>query len=357
MATIQLLRNRLNKGKVKRKVLRKYPPELIIGALKLYLMELPISVCTDEMYDALKLLYLSKAEDAGDMRLNSLRNLLATLPSTYFHTLSFLASHWSALVSKLKPNDSRIAELSNVLGPYVLRPRFETALSVHDKHRSRLVRDLILHQSEILTSVISPEMSSENVTSTHASLEAATSMATLDSDDESDDDSSERADENASTRAIYDGTNSFVHGMKSASSISSSLASYKTKKTGYSLTVNSYTESIENLGTLSASATTNSGAPSNGIHSNNSNTQRKASQDSAAVVASDVIKAARQVGSSWLLQASEFSSKFTASMTQPSSSSLSAYAQNSGNSIENADNTHHQPEKIFDVLDEEETSE
>jgi hypothetical protein len=39
------LRKSLDTGKISRKGLRKYPPETIIACMKLYLLELPISVC------------------------------------------------------------------------------------------------------------------------------------------------------------------------------------------------------------------------------------------------------------------------------------------------------------------------
>jgi hypothetical protein len=46
-------------GDVHKNVLKKYPIAAVIGLLARYLLELPISLCPDEIYDPLKILYLS----------------------------------------------------------------------------------------------------------------------------------------------------------------------------------------------------------------------------------------------------------------------------------------------------------
>nr|KAJ3422028.1 hypothetical protein HK105_001474 [Polyrhizophydium stewartii] len=192
LSTILSLRNQLNSGKVKRSVLRRYPPEIIIGVVKLYLMELPSSVCSDDLYEPLKLLYLSKSEDVGTMRLNSLRSLLATMSSAHFHTLAFVVTYLRNMISGIDPADSRITDLSNVLGPYILRPEAENAVSVHDKHRGRLVRDLIVHFDEIVSpDILSASNSAEELPD--GVMPPPKSPALLDSDDDDDDDENTEA--------------------------------------------------------------------------------------------------------------------------------------------------------------------
>jgi hypothetical protein len=46
-------------GDVHKNVLKKYPVAAVIGLLARYLLELPVSLCSDEIYDPLKILYLS----------------------------------------------------------------------------------------------------------------------------------------------------------------------------------------------------------------------------------------------------------------------------------------------------------
>jgi hypothetical protein len=118
----------VNAGTIGRRELRKFPPEIIVGAMKLYLLELPISVCryssftSDDLYDSLKMLYLSKTEDSAGNRLASIRNLLATMPTCHFYTLAFLTNYWNGLILHLSPQDIKVSKLAMVLAPFVLRP-------------------------------------------------------------------------------------------------------------------------------------------------------------------------------------------------------------------------------------------
>lgn len=121
---IHSLRSVLNSSPtVTRRILRKYPPETIVGAIKLFLIELPVSLCCDDIYDTLKMLYLSKSDDSIENRLSSIRNLLATMPSSHFYTLAALVNYWNGLISHLDPNDSKISELASILGPFIMRPK------------------------------------------------------------------------------------------------------------------------------------------------------------------------------------------------------------------------------------------
>lgn len=120
---LHTLRADLNSSKATLKYLRRVPATLIISALKLYLIELPTSVCSDEIYEPLKLLYLSKADDFGPMRVGSLRSLLATLVPVHYCTLRVLSAYWFKMVASLDPDDPRINDLAQHLGHYVLRPK------------------------------------------------------------------------------------------------------------------------------------------------------------------------------------------------------------------------------------------
>ena len=79
------LRKDLNGANVKKRMLSKYPPLVIVGALKQYLIELPISLCPDEVYLPLKMVYLSKTDNDATDRLNSVRNILGIVKLTSNH--------------------------------------------------------------------------------------------------------------------------------------------------------------------------------------------------------------------------------------------------------------------------------
>jgi hypothetical protein len=84
-----------------------------------------------DIYEPLKLLYLSKAEDQGTMRLNSLRSLLATMTTPHFHTLVALANHWYKMVQNAGLSDSKLNELAQALGVLILRPEVIFFYSVY----------------------------------------------------------------------------------------------------------------------------------------------------------------------------------------------------------------------------------
>eukprot|EP00842_Homolaphlyctis_polyrhiza_P004470 jgi/Hompol1/5023/HPOL_004128-RA len=227
------LRNSLDSGKIRRKVLRKYSPETIVGVIKMYLMELPSSVCSDDSYEPLKLLYLSKSEDVSTMRFNSLRSLLATMSSSHFHTLAFIAAHWRSLVSGLDPKDPKITDFSVALGPYLLRPRVENSVSVHDKHRARLVRDLLVHYDDIISSdILSPTNSAEDIPEDSRLL--TKSPVALDSDDESSaEDDADPESANTSIPATYSTASVYSRGDGSRKVSIGSVTSEASKSTGY----------------------------------------------------------------------------------------------------------------------------
>ncbi|RKO97341.1 hypothetical protein CAUPRSCDRAFT_10979 [Caulochytrium protostelioides] len=168
----------------------------LIGATQLYLIQLPISVCPHEIYEPLKILYLSKTEqDMGTLRIGSLKSLLATLPTCYFQTLKALTIYWWGLARELEclrsdtdlapdtqsapnthdasnsHNTQEPSELGNWdagvldkrdnvsasdlllaqrLGLLVLRPaEADRSHTLQDKHPVRLMQDLLTLGSQI----------------------------------------------------------------------------------------------------------------------------------------------------------------------------------------------------------------
>jgi hypothetical protein len=117
--------------------------------------------------------------------------------------------------------DAKVTQLSQVLAPYVLRPiviifnQINSKITVNDMHPQRLVRDLIVHSTEL----ISPEV-----------LGFSDSLENLDEISED--------DEGASIRPLWDAKHENTLKKKnSLESIASSFKSHWTKKTGYSLTI------------------------------------------------------------------------------------------------------------------------
>ncbi|KAJ3052451.1 hypothetical protein HK097_006248 [Rhizophlyctis rosea] len=152
-AQIHTLRQQLSDKHITARFLRrKATSQILVGLIKSFLNELPISVCGAEVYEEVKMVYLSKTEDLVDMRLKSLKSLLATLSPGHYLTLRALAGHWHRIVQNLDKNDKKLNDLAALLGPYVLRPKVESRLTLHDKHPARLVKDLLLHFDTLFAS-------------------------------------------------------------------------------------------------------------------------------------------------------------------------------------------------------------
>ncbi|RUP47027.1 hypothetical protein BC936DRAFT_146208 [Jimgerdemannia flammicorona] len=146
---VHAVRTELNSGSesITTDRLRPFDPLLLAGVMRLYFRELPECLLTVELYDDIKILYSSGDQDE-ELRLASISNLIATLPSANFHTIDTLLSHLHRIVKDTADpenpdDDTLVTALSHSLGPILLRPRVETPVNVHDKHPHRLLKDLI----------------------------------------------------------------------------------------------------------------------------------------------------------------------------------------------------------------------
>ncbi|KAJ3395138.1 hypothetical protein HDU84_002712 [Entophlyctis sp. JEL0112] len=153
--------------------LRAHKTGEVIGLLKLWLLQLPSSLCGDEIYDPLKLLYLSKSDEFAGMRAGSIKSLLTTLSPAAHHSLMALVSYWQYIDREARwddlPDSSRearemcLAELSQIMGPLILRPKVETLLTAHDKHAHRFLRDLLTHPIATVFFAASKSASSQSL--------------------------------------------------------------------------------------------------------------------------------------------------------------------------------------------------
>ncbi|KAJ3242118.1 hypothetical protein HDU81_007872 [Chytriomyces hyalinus] len=161
------------------------PMSDVIGLLKLWLQQLPGSVCNNEIYEPLKLLYLSKSDEFAGMRSGSIKSLLTTLSPAHYNCLFALVSHWQKLFEETgtSKDDAKVAELSQVMGHLLLRPRVETQVTAHDKHPSRFLRDLLTHD---LSDLFGPGMTPSGGSSHSLELVGEDLDADLD-DDEAED--------------------------------------------------------------------------------------------------------------------------------------------------------------------------
>ncbi|ORX96276.1 Rho GTPase activation protein, partial [Basidiobolus meristosporus CBS 931.73] len=151
LATIHSLKRSINQGcQVTLKQLREYDLKTIVGALKLYLLELPECLCTSELYDAVKAIYAPGEDDDEERaRLGAIQNLLTALPPANKRSLKAIMGHLNQLLQDMSPEELFIPEICHNLGHTILRPRAETPVTFHDRHPQKLVKDMICHYQEI----------------------------------------------------------------------------------------------------------------------------------------------------------------------------------------------------------------
>ncbi|KAF9344497.1 hypothetical protein BGX26_004301 [Mortierella sp. AD094] len=148
LADIHVLRNKINQGgKITQKLLRLFDMATIVGVLRLYFLELPGSLLNGEEYETVKIIYSSVSDDVSDSkndaRISSIRNLLALLSSARFYTLYEVVKHISGLIKETSADDSFTSFVAHRWGPVFLRPLEETAVTLHDKHPQRMMRDML----------------------------------------------------------------------------------------------------------------------------------------------------------------------------------------------------------------------
>ncbi|KAG0048584.1 hypothetical protein BGZ83_006468 [Gryganskiella cystojenkinii] len=135
------------RGKITQKLLRLFDVATVVGVLRLYFLELPGSLLNGEEYETVKIIYSSVSDDVNDSkndaRISSIRNFLALLSSARFYTLYEVTKHISNVMKETMADDNFTALMAHRWGPVFLRPLEETAVTLHDKHPQRMMRDML----------------------------------------------------------------------------------------------------------------------------------------------------------------------------------------------------------------------
>lgn len=168
LAATHHLRNAINNGKApSTEVLEKYDVPIVASVLKLYLLELPgeshpplsrilltslDSIVSSAKYEIFKTVYTthgSATPTSTSRRLSVIQNTLGSLPLTNIATLDAITTHFTRLIELTSADESFISTLSHLLTNCILRPRFESSLTLHERHSYRLVRDLLDNKERI----------------------------------------------------------------------------------------------------------------------------------------------------------------------------------------------------------------
>lgn len=151
LAATHHLRNQINTGKpVPPQLLEKYEVPIVASVLKLYLLELPDSLVSSHVYEIIKTIYTSTAQNASESaKIQVIQSTLGQLRLANIATLDALITHFTRLIELTSAEDEYVQNLSNVLAPCIMRPKQETGLSMNEKYNVRLLKDLFAHKDAI----------------------------------------------------------------------------------------------------------------------------------------------------------------------------------------------------------------
>lgn len=118
--------------------------------LKLYLLELPDSLVSSHVYEIIKTIYTTTAQNTSESaRITVIQSTLGQLRLANIATLDAIITHFTRLIELTSAEESYIAQLAATLAPCILRPKQENSLSMAEKFNVRLVRDLFAHKQAI----------------------------------------------------------------------------------------------------------------------------------------------------------------------------------------------------------------
>ncbi|EXJ78978.1 hypothetical protein A1O3_08478 [Capronia epimyces CBS 606.96] len=160
LAATHHLRNQINNGApVSPEILEKYEVPIVASVLKLYLLELPDSLVSAQVYEIIKTIYATTPDavpnpissDSIDAtpRIKVLQSTLGQLRLNNIATLDAIVTHFARLIDLTSADDAYVTTLAQSLAPCILRPRIENSLTLEERHPYRLVRDLFDYKEAI----------------------------------------------------------------------------------------------------------------------------------------------------------------------------------------------------------------
>uniref|UniRef100_A0A3Q2UHM5 N-chimaerin n=1 Tax=Fundulus heteroclitus TaxID=8078 RepID=A0A3Q2UHM5_FUNHE len=121
---------------------------IIAGALKLYLRDLPIPVITFDLYS--KFIQAAKLPNA-ESRLEAIHEGLLQLPPAHYETLRYMMAHLKRVTTFEKYNLMNAENLGIVFGPTLMQPPEQNALTtLNDMRQQKLVVQLMIEHEDVL---------------------------------------------------------------------------------------------------------------------------------------------------------------------------------------------------------------
>jgi len=121
---------------------------IITGALKLYLRDLPVPIISYDAYP--RFIEAAKMTDP-EKKLEAFREALALLPPSHSETLKYLMAHLNRVTLNAKDNLMNAENLGIVFGPTLLRaPNVDAMTALNDIRHQRQVVEMLIKNSDVL---------------------------------------------------------------------------------------------------------------------------------------------------------------------------------------------------------------
>uniref|UniRef100_A0A3Q2YWA9 Chimerin 1 n=1 Tax=Hippocampus comes TaxID=109280 RepID=A0A3Q2YWA9_HIPCM len=121
---------------------------IITGALKLYLRDLPVPVISYKAYP--RFIEAAKLSDQ-DKKLEAFREALALLPASHNETLKYLMAHLKRVTQNEKSNRMNAENLAIVFGPTLMRsPDLDAMTALNDIRYQRQVVEVLIKNVDAL---------------------------------------------------------------------------------------------------------------------------------------------------------------------------------------------------------------
>ncbi|KAH9066772.1 hypothetical protein EDB87DRAFT_1678620 [Lactarius vividus] len=146
-------------------IMTNYDTPVLASAVKLWLLELDPPISLWEGWEDLRRLYpnvgsATKAEKGPSdehEHLEALKMALLRLPKIHLYVLDALVLHLKTLIENTdveETDEVYVTKLALSIGRTVLRPKFETSVSVQDRHPTAFFVDLVKHHANVLPPTI-----------------------------------------------------------------------------------------------------------------------------------------------------------------------------------------------------------
>ncbi|KAK4057745.1 Rho-GTPase-activating protein 8 [Microbotryomycetes sp. JL221] len=137
-------------------MLQPYDLPVIASTVKLWLLELEVPPILYTQYDEFKQLYpVRVGSEVFEVPVKAIADHVSRLPPVHLAVLRLVIEHFARLIDETKTDETDevyLQKLSLSLARCVVRPRFETAISLDDRFPTLLFADLVRHHTVIFSS-------------------------------------------------------------------------------------------------------------------------------------------------------------------------------------------------------------